>query len=101
MKEWRSKKNAIMIFQDISGMVIITTHMNVLNAERLNMSNDLIIRLRTRAEIRRQIPSRKSVQEGKEDRLADILDEAADEIERLNAKISELGWMINPDRMGQ
>lgn len=44
---------------------------------------DLIYRLRKRAEIRRQIPSRKSVQEGKPDRIADILEEAANEIERL------------------
>lgn len=46
--------------------------------------NDLVYRLRKRAEIRRQIPSRKSVQENKPDRLANLLDEAADEIERLN-----------------
>jgi hypothetical protein len=44
---------------------------------------DLVYRLRKRAEIRRQIPSRKSVQEGKTDRMADLLDEAAAEIERL------------------
>jgi hypothetical protein len=44
---------------------------------------DIIYRLRKRAEIRRQIPSRKSVQEGKPDRIADILEEAANEIERL------------------
>ncbi len=43
----------------------------------------LIYRLRKRAEIRRQISSRKSVQEGKPDRLADLLDEAANEIEKL------------------
>ena len=45
--------------------------------------NDLIYRLRKRAEIRRQIPGRKSVEEGKPDRIADILEEAANEIERL------------------
>ena len=45
--------------------------------------NDLVVRLRTRAEIRRQIDSRKSVQEGKPDRIADLLEEAAAEIERL------------------
>lgn len=39
---------------------------------------DLIFRLRERARIRRQIGSRKSVQEGKPDRIADLLDEAAD-----------------------
>ena len=42
---------------------------------------DLIYRLRKRAEIRRQIQSRKSVQEGKPDRLADLLDEAAKALE--------------------
>jgi len=47
--------------------------------------NELVIKLRTRAEIRRQIDSRKSVQEGKPDRIADLLEEAADEIERLQA----------------
>lgn len=45
--------------------------------------NDIVYRLRKRAEIRRQIPSRKSVQEGKPDRLADLLEEAADEITSL------------------
>ncbi len=44
---------------------------------------DLVYRLRKRAEIRRQIPSRKSVQEGAPDRIADLLEEAASEIERL------------------
>jgi len=47
----------------------------------------LIERLRIRATIRRQIQTRKSVQENKPDRLADLLEEAANEIERLhNAK---------------
>ena len=49
--------------------------------------SDLIHRLRKRAEIRRQIPSRKSVQEGQPDRLADLLDEAADELEAAYAEI--------------
>lgn len=48
---------------------------------------DLVYRLRKRAEIRRQIPTRKSVQEGKPDRIADLLEEAAHEIERLNRLI--------------
>jgi len=43
----------------------------------------LVFRLRKRAEIRRQIPGRKSVEEGAADRIADLLEEAADEIERL------------------
>jgi len=43
----------------------------------------LLFRLRKRAEIRRQIPGRLAAVEGKPDRIADLLDEAADEIERL------------------
>lgn len=45
--------------------------------------SDLVFRLRKRAEIRKQIQTRKSVQEGMPDRIASILEEAADEIERL------------------
>jgi hypothetical protein len=45
--------------------------------------NDLVERLRKRAEIRRQIPSRKSVQNNEPDRIADLLEEAANEIERM------------------
>jgi len=47
------------------------------------MDEDLVIRLRKRAEIRRQISTRKSVQEGKPDRIADLLEEAANKIEKL------------------
>ena len=43
----------------------------------------IVYRLRKRAEIRRQIPSRKSVQENQPDRLADLLEEAALKIEGL------------------
>ena len=50
---------------------------------------DLVYRLRKRAEIRRQIPDRKSVQENKPDRIADLLEEAANEIDRLR----EYEWM--------
>jgi predicted RNase H-like nuclease (RuvC/YqgF family) len=49
---------------------------------------DLTYRLRKRAEIRRQIPSRKSVQENKPDRLANLLEEAADRIKELEAKLN-------------
>lgn len=48
---------------------------------------DLVYRLRRRAEIRRQIPNRKSVQEGQPDRIADLLEEAAIEIETLRTEI--------------
>jgi len=44
-------------------------------------TKDLIERLRIRAQIRRQIPTRKSVQEGQPDRLADLLEEAATTLE--------------------
>jgi hypothetical protein len=45
----------------------------------------LVFRLRKRAEIRRQIPGRLAVTEGKPDKIANLLDEAADEIERLKS----------------
>lgn len=51
-------------------------------------SQSLSDRLRKRAEIRRQIPTRKSVQEGMPDRMADLLDEAAKEIDDLYFKLS-------------
>lgn len=47
---------------------------------------DLVERLRKRAEIRRQIPSRKSVQNNEPDRIADLLEEAADVIELMSMK---------------
>lgn len=81
------------------------------------MTEDLVYRLRKRAEIRRQIQTRKSVQEGKPDRLADLLEEAANEIENLHnlikraekweeimerrrekraAEIFKMGWRTGP-----
>lgn len=50
---------------------------------------DLVFRLRKRAEIRRQIPTRKSVLEGAPDRIANLLEEAADEIEKLRENNEE------------
>lgn len=47
---------------------------------------DICFRLLKRAEIRRQIITRKSVQEGKPDRIADLLEEAAAEITYLRDK---------------
>lgn len=56
----------------------------------MNMhSNNIIERLRKRAEIRRQITTRKSVQEGKPDRLADLLEEAAYYIVYLEERLHE------------
>lgn len=56
----------------------------------MGIENDLVYRLRKRAEIRRQITTRKSVQEGAPDRIADLLDEAADEVERLRDQVEWL-----------
>lgn len=47
------------------------------------MTEDIVDRLRKRATIRRSISTRKSVQEGKPDRLSDLLEEAANVIENL------------------
>jgi hypothetical protein len=51
---------------------------------------DIVFRLRKRAEIRQQISTRKSVQEGKPDRISDLLEEAAREIESLRCSLDEL-----------
>jgi hypothetical protein len=54
------------------------------------MGEDLVYRLRKRAEIRRQIATRKSVQEGAPDRISDLLEEAAEEITRLKFLLSDI-----------
>ena len=54
--------------------------------DNVESETDLVHRLRERARIRRQIPTRKSVQEGKPDRLADLLDEAANRLSILEHK---------------
>lgn len=51
----------------------------------MSEEDEIVYRLRKRAEIRRQIPTRKSVAEGKPDRIADLLEEAADVIEELRS----------------
>lgn len=56
---------------------------------------DLAERLRIRATIRRQIPGRKSVQEGKPDRIADLLDEAATEIECLRETVKKYQGQVD------
>lgn len=55
----------------------------------------LIYRLRKRAEIRRSINSRKSVQEGKPDRISDLLEESANELYRLETLVGELDDIID------
>ena len=49
----------------------------------------LVERLRNRAMIRRQIPNRKSVQEGQPDRIADLLEEAADALDQFEVDLAE------------
>lgn len=56
-------------------------------------NSDLIYRLRKRAEIRRQIPHRKSVIMGEPDRISDLLEEAADALEAALATTKlQSGW---------
>ena len=50
---------------------------------------DVIFRLRKRAEIRRQILDRKSVKEGKPDRIADLLEESADTLNEVWLKLQD------------
>ena len=57
--------------------------MTIAADQMITDENDLVYRLNKRAEIRRQIQTRKSVQEGKPERLSDLLEEAAAEIVRL------------------
>ena len=45
--------------------------------------DDVVYKLLKRAQIRKNIPHRKSVQEGKPDRISDLLEEAAAEIIKL------------------
>lgn len=51
--------------------------------------SDLADRLKRRAEIRRQIQTRRSVQEGQPDRLSDLLEEAASAIECLHIRLDQ------------
>lgn len=53
------------------------------------MEEDLVYRLQRRAEIRRQIPTRKSVINKEPDRIANLLEEAATEILRLREELAE------------
>lgn len=59
--------------------------------------DDLVARLRGRARIRRQIPTRKSVQEGQPDRIADLLDEAADALSASQAALGEMREKLEVD----
>jgi hypothetical protein len=77
-------------------------HASDISQERVDETakyrHDLVYRLRKRSEIRRQISTRKSVQEGQSDRIADLLEEAADALEKREgagqpdlARVGEVG----------
>lgn len=57
---------------------------------------DLVYRLRKRAEIRRLIPGRRAALEGKPDRIADLFDEAAANLEAARSAYNE-GWYTCSD----
>ena len=54
------------------------------------MMSDLVYRLMKRAQIRRQCTTRKSVQNNEPDRIADLLEEAADKIQELTQKYKDM-----------
>jgi hypothetical protein len=57
-------------------------------AKKEEDTNDIVYRLKKRAEIRRSIKDRKSVQEGRPDRIADLLEEAAETIESMRKNLT-------------
>lgn len=60
----------------------------ILDESHLLLENQsLVYRLKKRAEIRRQVPNRKSVRRGEADRLADLLEEAALKILELESEV--------------
>lgn len=73
------------------------------------MTDDLIFRLKKRAEIRRNIPSRKSVILGEPDKLSNLLEEAGKKLENLSIErdaykraltfISEPYWELSHDKI--
>lgn len=62
------------------------------------MKQDIVENLRTRAGIRRSIPRAKP---GERDRIADLCEEAADEIEQLRARIREYERTHTPLSRGE
>ncbi|HLS53899.1 MAG TPA: hypothetical protein VK031_07985 [Tissierellaceae bacterium] len=60
-----------------------------------------MFRLRERARIRRQIPTRKSVQEGKPDCISDLLEEAAEEIELLRGTLKYFVRINSEQSLGE
>jgi len=66
--------------------------MNTTNLQQIKDSlaeSDIVYRLLKRAEIRRSIPTRKSVIQGRPDRIAELMEEAAEEIYELRLAFIE------------
>ena len=86
--KWKSDESAfgmpgLTYCSECQTLLFVNTKDDDCPGSKIIDENDIVYRLRKRAEIRRQIPDRKSVQEGRPDRIADILEEAANEIENL------------------
>ena len=67
----------------------MTTLTNLQQIKDSLPEQDIVYRLLKRAEIRRSIPTRKSVIEGKPDRIAELMEEAAEEIYELRLAFIE------------
>ena len=79
---WNTIKTKIFLVQN-------TNPLDLQHGLETSDTTDLVYRLRKRAEIRRQIPTRKSVMNNEPDRIADLLEEAANYIEHLE-KVKDL-----------
>ena len=58
------------------------------------MEESLVFRLRKRAEIRRSIKTRKSVQNNEPDRIADLLEEAADKLKKYEKALGKIAYCV-------
>ena len=67
----------------------MTTLTNLQQIKDSLPEQDIVYRLLKRAEIRRSIPTRKSVIEGRPDRIAELMEEAAGEIYELRLAFIE------------
>ena len=77
-----------MVVRKISSFGVLHCGGSMIDESQLPVAQQsLVFRLRKRAEIRRQIPGRLAVTEGKPDKIANLLDEAAEEIEKLMQKL--------------
>ena len=75
-------------------MILLLPRKNLMQTSE----TDIVYRLEKRAEIRRNIATRKSVQENKPDRIADLLEEAAGIIKQLRVDGCQLCNLQNNHR---